>query len=441
VPADLVCLSHLRWDFVYQRPNHLMARAAHDRRVLFVEEPEVEDGAAPAWRLADRSGVCVAVPVLPPMDEASTEAALALLLDELLRREAVVRPVAWFYTPVALPWSRRLLADASAVVYDSMDHLAGFRDAPPRLVALEDELLAVADLVFTGGASLHARLRRRHRDAHAFPSSVDVAHFATARHPALDRADQAPIPRPRIGYAGVIDERLDLDLVRGVAESRPGLELVLLGPVAKIDPADIPDLPNVHQLGPRPYAELPSYLRGWDVGWMPFARNEATRYISPTKTPEYLAAGLPVVSTSIHDVVEPYGRLGFVSIADDVAGTLAAVDAVTAGRRAPQEQVDAFLSAASWDRTWAAMDRLIADVTARRSRHRAAAVRRTRPAPVTRPAPATRPAAVTRPSAVARPSSVTRPAPAPTVRQPISPVHQPLAAQSVRAETAGPRRS
>jgi UDP-galactopyranose mutase len=188
---------------------------------------------------------------------------------------------------------------------------------------------------------------------------VDVAHFRRARETAADPVDQAGIGRPRIGYAGVIDERIDLDLIDGVAATRPELQIVLVGPVAKIDVADVPARPNVHRLGMKPYAELPEYLGGWDVGWMPFARNDATRFISPTKTPEYLAAGLPVVSTSIHDVVEPYGVGGWVAIADTVAETLDALGGALAGRHPEQAHVDAFLATRSWDRTWAAMASLI----------------------------------------------------------------------------------
>jgi glycosyltransferase involved in cell wall biosynthesis len=371
VARDLVCLSHLRWDFVYQRPNHLMARAARDRRVFFVEEPLREDVDRSSWRHADRGGVRVATPVLPEtLDPTCEEQALAELLESLLLENRVDRPIAWFITPMALPWTKRLVDAASAVVYDSMDYLPGFRGAPPRLLELEEELIERADLVFAGGASLHRRMQLRHRASHRFPSSIDVSHFAAARGGLPDPIDQAGIPAPRIGYAGVIDERLDLDLVAAVADARPNLSVVLVGPVVKIDPTDLPARPNVHTLGLKPYAELPAYLAGWDIGWMPFAHNDATRYISPTKTPEYLAAGLPVVSTSIDDVVEPYGRLGLVAIADTVAGTLAAVDAVFAGQRPSHAAVDTFLAAGSWDRTWAAMDTLIDAVVAQHDAQR-----------------------------------------------------------------------
>jgi glycosyltransferase involved in cell wall biosynthesis len=358
VARDLVCFSHLRWDFVYQRPNHLMARAARDRRVFFVEEPVVEPAPTAHLRLVDRGGVIVATPVIPADDfPADPLAVLRALVDHLVRSERIEEPVVWYYTPMSLPWTRHL--ERSTTVYDSMDYLPGFRGAPPELLELEAELLGAADLVFCGGASLYRRMQVRHVSAHCFPSSVDLGHFRSARSGLPDPADQAGLRRPRIGYAGVIDERIDLDLIDRVAAARPGVEIVLVGPLAKIDEADVPDRPNIHRLGMKAYAELPAYLGGWDVGWMPFAQNEATRYISPTKTPEYLAAGLPVVSTPIHDVVDPYGRNGLVAIAETVEDTCAAIDAALGGRTAAQDRVDAFLATRSWDRTWSAMAQLI----------------------------------------------------------------------------------
>jgi UDP-galactopyranose mutase len=331
-----------------------MARAARDRRVYFVEEPRFDAAATPHLEIVRRQGLTVLTPVLPEgLDEAAQQGQLADLMTGLFRREHLARPTLWYYTPMALPWTRHL--PAGTAIYDSMDYLAGFRGAPAGLLELEAELLERVDAVFCGGASLHERMRRRHAVSHCFPSSVDVDHFATARAAPQPRIDQAGIPGPRIGYAGVIDERIDLALIDGLAVERPAWHIVLLGPIVKIRPDEVPSRPNVHRLGMKPYAELPSYLGGWSVGWMPFARNDATRYISPTKTPEYLAAGLPVVSTSIHDVVEPYGRHGLVSIADTVGTTIEAVETALAGEGFDRTKVDAFLADRSWDRTWAAM--------------------------------------------------------------------------------------
>lgn len=355
---DLLCFSHLRWDFVYQRPNHLMARAAHEGRVFFVEEPLDAMGSVPHLTQVRRDGVHVVTPRLPvglPSDV--RRRALEALMDGLLRDQRITSPLLWYYTPMALPWTKHL--QSAAVVYDCMDYLAGFRGAPTELQELEQQLLDRADLVFCGGTSLHGRLERRHRRSHCFPSSVDLAHFGRARGGMEDPADQRSIPHPRIGYAGVIDERIDLRLIQAVADARPDRHMVLVGPTTKISASDVPVGPNIHLLGMKSYADLPAYLAGWDVGWMPFARNEATRYISPTKTPEYLAAGLPVVSTSIADVIDPYGDEGLVAIADSVAATLRAMDLALAGQRPSARRVDAFLADRSWDRTWAAMSALI----------------------------------------------------------------------------------
>lgn len=350
---DLICFSHLRWNFVFQRPNHFMSRAARDRRVLYVEEPQFAEGETPRLENQCRDGVEVLTPHLPSgLDQATQHALLRELLDDLIDAEAIEQPVLWYYTPMALAWTAHL--DAAAVVYDCMDHLAGFRGAPADLLEQEARLIARADLLLTGGARLHSLKKHDHANAHCFPSSVDAAHFRSARRPSSTPADQAPILGPRIGYAGVIDERLDLSLIGALAEAQPDWSIVLIGPVAKIDEADIPAARNIHRLGMKGYGELPAYLSGWEAALMPFAHNEATAYISPTKTPEYLAAGLPVASTSIHDVVEPYGRLGLVEIGDGTHGFIeAARRAMATDRDALQAEADAFLAERSWDRTWA----------------------------------------------------------------------------------------
>jgi glycosyltransferase involved in cell wall biosynthesis len=355
MPRPLLCLSHLRWDFVYQRPNHLMARAARRFDVLFVEEPVQDDGPARLERIPV-DGLTVVRPHLPAGEPA--ESLIAPLLRGLLDERTTDDPVLWYYTPMALPWTDGIRP--AGVVYDCMDELSAFRGAPPGLVALEAELLDRADLVFTGGRQLFEAKRARSARVHCFPSSVDLAHFGQARVPQRDPSDQAPIPHPRLGYFGVIDERIDLDLVREVATRRPEWQVVLVGPIAKVDPAAIPALPNVHHLGPKPYEDLPAYLAGWDVALMPFAHNEATRYISPTKTPEYLAGGRPVISTSIRDVVEPYGRERLVRIADTAAATVEAIEATLAGDDPTRiRRADALIARQSWDRTWAAMGRLL----------------------------------------------------------------------------------
>jgi len=361
-PPDVVCLSHLRWDFVFQRPQHLLTRCARKHRVFFVEEPI--EGPLPAQLDVHvrQNGVRVLVPRLP--GELPREMAAALqtrLLQRFFAMHGIHDYVLWYYTPMALDFTRELRP--RAVVYDCMDELSAFAGAPPEMPGRERELLRRADVVFTGGQALYERKRHAHPNVHAFPSSVDVAHFATPRAAQPDPADQAQIRHPRLGFFGVIDERLDVELLAAVAAERPQWQIVMVGPVVKIDPASLPALPNIHYLGPKPYEQLPAYLSGWDVALLPFARNAATRFISPTKTPEYLAAGKPVVSTSIRDVVRPYGVKGLAHIADTPDDFIAAVEtalAAPAGDRL--RDVDAYLTQTSWDGTWTRMYRLIAAV-------------------------------------------------------------------------------
>ena len=365
----LVCFSHLRWDFVWQRPQHLLSRAAQRYDVLVVEEPVWEEGVTPHMAVSQRpGGITIATPTFPwgLDDGAEMVQEQRRLLDKLLAREAEPPRILWYYTPMALAFSDHIEGDV--VVFDKMDELSAFAGASPELLALEAALLDRADVVFTGGMSLYEASRHRHANLHAFPSSIEAEHFAKARREgAADPADQAAIPHPRLGFFGVIDERMDLDLVRETALLRPDWQFVMIGPVVKISEKDLPRLPNIHWLGGKAYKELPDYLAGWDIGFMPFARNEATRFISPTKTPEFLAAGVPVVSTPITDVVRPYGDKGLVEIAADAAEVVEKVEGLLARPRNARlvwlSKVDRHLAAGSWDKTWAAMHKLIGDVT------------------------------------------------------------------------------
>ena len=361
--SDLICFSHLRWDFVWQRPQHLLSRASADRRVWFVEEPRDADGEARLQVTPVNDRLAVVVPLLPaglsPEESCYTQREL---LAAWWRDRGFESPLLWYYTPMALAFTRTLAA--GVVVYDCMDELSLFKGAPPSLRGLEAELLERADLVFTGGVSLYESKKHQHPSVHACPSSVDKSHFMQARHGRLmPPADQAGIPGPRVGFFGVIDERLDIALVGRLAELRPQYHFVLIGPVVKIDPATLPAAPNLHYLGMKKYDELPAYLAGWDVAMLPFARNEATRFISPTKTPEYLAAGCPVVSTSITDVIRPYGVQQLARIADDPQEFADAIDAALVDGPERLERADAFLANMSWDRTWQGMQALIGRVS------------------------------------------------------------------------------
>lgn len=365
---DLVCLSHLRWDFVFQRPQHLLNRCAKQRRVFFIEEPIFDDGPMRLDVSPREGGVFIVVPHLPAGEiaDVTRDAVLQGLIDSLFEKYAINRYVLWYYTPMAMAFTRHL--EPLAIVYDCMDELSAFKNAPPALREREAELFKRADLVFTGGQSLYEAKRHQHPRVYAFPSSIDAKHFAQARQITEDPADQASLARPRLGFFGVIDERFDIELLKGIAEARPEWQLVMIGPIVKIDPADLPRGENIHYLGGKSYQELPAYLAGWDVALLLFARNESTRYISPTKTPEYLAAGKPVVSTSIRDVVRPYGQQKMVHIADSVEEFVNAIEAaMNEDEKERLLKVDAFLAQTSWDMTWGRMNELITDaVEARR---------------------------------------------------------------------------
>lgn len=365
-PADILCLSHLRWNFVYQRPNHLMARAAQTRRVFFIEEPE-RRGSQGCMESVERDGVITVRPVLPErIHRDEVLPMLRDLVDDFVQQERVTAPWLWYYTPMAMRWTAHLRA--SAVVYDCMDELANFRFAPAEIGLLEQQLICRATVVFTGGRSLFDAKKGLHANTFCFPSSVDVAHFGRALDHLADPVDQAAIARPRVGYYGVIDERIDLDLIADVATARPEIQFVMVGPLAKIREADVPITANLHWLGMKTYDELPSYLAGWDAAMMPFALNDSTRFISPTKTPEYLAGGKPVVSTPITDVVHPYADEGLVRIASTSAQFATAIDeALRDDRRDLQQRAGRFLANQSWDATWEGMERLVEEFLPQRS--------------------------------------------------------------------------
>ena len=354
---DLICFSHLRWNFVYQRPQHLLSRATKNYRVWFIEEPIWGDKMhMSVGQQSDR--LTVLVPHLP--HGTSPDEAIRLqkqLLDEFIQQERISEFVAWYYTPMALLFSDHL--KPKLTIYDCMDELSAFWGAPPQLLEQEKQLMQRAKLVFTGGYSLYEAKRDRHPQVFAFPSSIDFGHFATARRPQPDPTDQRSIPNPRIGFSGVIDERFDYKLLTELADRRPEWQFVLLGPIVKIDPALLPHGPNVHYLGMKAYKELPIYFSNWDVAILPFALNESTRFISPTKTPEYLAAGLPVVSTPIRDVVRTYGTEEYVQIADSASAFEVAIEQALAGKDTNWSAIDAFLTENSWDQTWSEMNRLL----------------------------------------------------------------------------------
>ena len=345
-----------------------MTRFARERRCYYVEEPLYDADGAASLELRAADGLTIVTPHL--RRDTSPAAAVAMqrhLLDGLISGERIEHFVLWYYTPMALPFTRHLEPDA--IVFDCMDELSAFAHAPRELLALEDELMRRASVVFTGGHSLYDAKRERHPNVHVFPSSVDVAHFARAREDGQNPDDQRAIGRPRIGFFGVIDERMDLPLLAGVAAARPDWHIVLIGPIVKIDPATLPVAANVHYLGQKCTRIFRRTCSGWDVAIIPFARNAATRYISPTKTLEYMAAGKPIVSTSICDVV-PIRTVKSVSCRSPTTSRRSSRRARPRGAEAGISRLartDAFVRHTSWDRTWREMRAQLDRVTAVRA--------------------------------------------------------------------------
>lgn len=353
---DLVCFSHLRWNFVFQRPQHLLSRFSNYTRVFFVEEPIFHDAPDKLHINKADGNVYVVVPHLQHgLSEADVMQRQKEMISNLLSVMEVNNYFAWYYTPMAVPFTDHLKPEL--VVYDCMDELSAFKFAPVALKDNEKVLMDKADVVFTGGYSIYEAKKNQHPNIYPFPSSIDKEHFAAARVDKSDPADQAHIPHPRFGFFGVIDERLDIELIAQAATAKPDWQFIIIGPVVKIDPASLPQLQNIHYLGGKSYKELPQYLSGWDVAMIPFAMNESTKFISPTKTPEYLAAGIPVISTPIRDVVSPYGENKLVHIAENAAQFVKCGETILKkkARKAWLSKVDAFLAGNSWDKTWSQM--------------------------------------------------------------------------------------
>jgi UDP-galactopyranose mutase len=354
----LIVFSHLRWNFVFQRPQHLLSRLARHYQVVYVEEPIRSKGPASLERTTPHPGVEVLKPHTP-VDAAGFHddqlSVLKPLLADYLASERIDDYFVWFYTPMALPLLTEL--EPRAIVYDCMDELSAFKDAPRQMRQRETALLKSAQLVLTGGPSLYESKRRLHSNVLCLPSAVDADHYshahATARVEPMQRAQQlqGAIAHPRLGFFGVIDERLDLELIAEVADADPAWQLVMVGPVVKIDPGQLPKRANLHWLGQQPYELLPQLVAGWDVCLMPFALNEATRYISPTKTLEYMAAGKPIVSTGINDVKSMFSDV--VRIADDAGSFIESCRAALDERGHHRTERLADMQACVWRYSWA----------------------------------------------------------------------------------------
>jgi UDP-galactopyranose mutase len=367
---DLICLSHIRWNFVYQRPQHLLNRFAVNNRVFVIEEPvfESESDFYEISKPDDNANLWVVVlHVAKNSTGEKRNHTLKALLDSCMYSNKIHKYILWYYSPMALAYTNHLYP--SLIVYDCMDELSAFKSPPPQIKEMEASLLKCADIVFTGGHSLYKAKRHLHHNIHPFPSSIDKSHFSVARNFKGDPADQAAIPHPRFGFYGVIDERFNIPLIEELSTLRPDWQFVFLGPVTKINPATLPKKENTHYLGSKKYKDLPAYLSGWDIAILPFALNESTKYISPTKTPEYLAGGKPVISTSITDVVTPYGKEGLVHIADTASEFIRVAEGIFRDKDNDTwaKKVDEFLKDISWNKTWHKMSRLIDEALERKA--------------------------------------------------------------------------
>lgn len=353
LPENIICFSHLRWDFVFQRPQHLLTRLSNTFNVYFIEEPVFDATDQEYYTFTKRDkNLWVMVPhLVGGLSHEENVATLKFMFGRYMDNKQLSNYIFWYYTPMALNFSNGY--DPALIIYDCMDELSAFKFAPAELKAYEKELMEKAGLVFTGGQSLYEAKKHQHSNIHAFPSSIDRKHFLKARTYKECPADQINTDKLKLGFYGVLDERFDINLIKEVADARPDWQIILIGPVVKIDPASLPKNDNIHYLGPKNYQELPEYMATWDMALIPFMLNESTRFISPTKTPEYLAAGLPVVSTPIRDVVSPYGNKNLVHIAATGEEFVAAIEKElqATAKENWRKRVDTFLSTNSWDIT------------------------------------------------------------------------------------------
>lgn len=311
----IVVHCHLRWDGVWQRPQQILSRLAQRRRILFVEEPIfLRPGEKPFLHVREANGVTIAQPHTPPQPQHlpsvsdENKAIIRDLVAPLIREQGYEGAVRWHYAPMAIYLAD--LTQSPTVVYDCMDELSAFKGAPPELVACERELMNQADVMFTGGLSMWLNKKQHHENCHRFDSGVDVEHFAQATQADTEIPEDARhLPHPVIGYYGVIDERMDYDAIRALSAAFPEGTILLVGPITKVDPAELPKADNIVYAGQRSYNDLPRYLKAFDVALVPFADNPATKFLSPTKTLEYFAGHKPVVSSPVKDVVENYADI------------------------------------------------------------------------------------------------------------------------------------
>ena len=356
---DLVVFSHLRWKFVYQRPQHLVTRLARYHKVLYVEEPlSVLNGNYGTSNVFEPiENVIVIQPHINSIKDTST---LTGIVSSMASRYLDRPYVIWTYSPAFIDIISSL--HSQAIIYDCMDELSAFKGADLSLKIQERQLFQIADMVFTGGKSLYEAKKPHHPETHLFPSSVDHHHFVSAlKAETLIPPDIKRLAKPVIGYYGVIDERLDYDLIYEVSRLLPDYSFVFVGPIAKIDQTELPQAKNIHYLGEKHYSQLPGYLKAFDIAMMPFNQGESTRYISPTKTLEFMAARKTIVSTPIPDIQAQYHDVialgtGAVEFADQINNLL---NESTKNRALRLRNEQQFIRATSWDKTAEKMTSLI----------------------------------------------------------------------------------
>lgn len=349
---DMIVFCHLRWDFVYQRPQHLISRMSKKFNILVVEEPIgaiLNTENKPEFTKVSDS-LHIMRPRIDQLEELGEYLKFHMKEDQY--------PIAWFYSAAFI--SVLDVIKFETVIYDCMDELTLFKGASPKLLEQENTLLSVADIVFTGGKSLFESKKEKHHNVHCFPSSVEIAHFSKALEEELGKPkDLQQIQSPIIGYFGVIDERIDLDLVKKTAEQMPNYAFVMIGPICKIGEDDLPCAENIHYLGMKSYEELPAYLRYFDFAMMPFALNDSTKFISPTKTLEYMCAMKPIISTRIKDVERDYSNcVNLIGNSTDFC------DAIKDPLEDYQSHYKEIIENTSWDKTAEKMSLLIEKVTA-----------------------------------------------------------------------------
>ena len=347
---DLIVFCHLRWQFVYQRPQHIISRMAKTMKTLFIEEPIYDSE-------NKNSGTIIIVDSMLHVLQPNVKdiESIAGIIPDFVRNKNI--PFGWFYSPSFSPLIEQL--NFETVVYDCMDELSLFKGAPVHLINQEKYLMAQAEIIFTGGKSLYESKKQMHDNVYCFPSSVDEAHFAKALNGIAIPEDIASIQSPIVGYFGVIDERIDLALLHTTALQLPNISFVMIGPLAKIEESDLPKEANIHYLGMKSYDELPHYLKAFSIAMMPFALNDATKYISPTKTLEYMAAGKPIISTKITDVVRDYSScVSLIETADEFCEAITFLLEKT-DRLSLELEYHKILEKTSWDVTANKMKSLI----------------------------------------------------------------------------------